>query len=250
MDFSIPKIKNNRFKSILGGYSYQQVDEFFADILGDLEALKATNRELKQQDTDAKRQLAVLSSMKEEIVDLIVNSQKYSVKVKERARRQAMVTVRFANQEADQIVTDAHTTAKNQVVAKINEVKLHADSLAKLKVIVATYQDEIVDAFKQQVELVNPQPKVVEEVEPAIIEPETVVDNVEEVPVVEQNIAIDVADQQIGIGIMADDDPDYPVMVHKLDSTTQKDAVKIKDISTSTNADNELVINLSLVISK
>lgn len=155
MDLSISKIKNNRFNSRLGGYSYQQVDEYVADILEELTELRAINRSLKQQDLLAKRQFAVLASMKEEILDLIMSSQKYSAKWKDRSARQAQVTIRFADQEADEILAEAQLNAKASVIAKIKEVKLQTDTLDKLKTIVATYQNEMLELYKQQILISN-----------------------------------------------------------------------------------------------
>ncbi|CUS26486.1 hypothetical protein FC70_GL001402 [Paucilactobacillus oligofermentans DSM 15707 = LMG 22743] len=240
MDLSISKIKNNRFNSRLGGYSYQQVDEYVADILGELTELRAINRSLKQQDLLAKRQFSVLASMKEEILDLIMSSQKYSAKWKDRSARQAQVTIRFADQEAEQIIAEAQVDAKVSVIAKIKEVKLQTDTLDKLKVIVATYQNEMLELYKQQIEISNDKIDSLRSVEPtemkAIYKGQEFNHGFES----QQRIDFKIDNQQVNLNVTAPNNG----------KAINKDALKIQNITTGTNEKNELVINLALNISK
>lgn len=240
MDLSISKIKNNRFNSRLGGYSYQQVDEYVADILEELTELRSINRSLKQQDLLAKRQFAVLASMKEEILDLIMSSQKYSAKWKDRSARQAQVTIRFADQEAEEILAEAQLNAKASVIAKIKEVKLQTDTLDKLKTIVATYQNEMLELYKQQILISNDKLdslKLVEPIELQVVSKEQEVNHELEN---QQKIGFKIDNQQVNLNVTAPNNG----------KEINKDALKIQNITTSTNEKNELVINLALNISK
>jgi len=240
MDLSISKIKNNRFNSRLGGYSYQQVDEYVADILEELTELRSINRSLKQQDLLAKRQFAVLASMKEEILDLIMSSQKYSAKWKDRSARQAQVTIRFADQEADEILAEAQLNAKASVIAKIKEVKLQTDTLDKLKTIVATYQNEMLELYKQQILISNDKLDSLKLVEPTELQVVSKEQEVNHELENQQKIGFKIDNQQVNLNVTAPNNG----------KAINKDALKIQNITTSTNEKNELVINLALNISK
>lgn len=240
MDLSISKIKNNRFNSRLGGYSYQQVDEYVADILEELTELRAINRSLKQQDLLAKRQFAVLASMKEEILDLIMSSQKYSAKWKDRSARQAQVTIRFADQEAEEILAEAQLNAKASVIAKIKEVKLQTDMLDRLKTIVATYQNEMLELYKQQIVISNDKLDSLKSVEPTELQVVSKEQEVTHELENQQKIGFKIDNQQVNLNVTAPNNG----------KAINKDALKIQNITTSTNEKNELVINLALNISK
>jgi len=240
MDLSISKIKNNRFNSRLGGYSYQQVDEYVADILEELTELRSINRSLKQQDLLAKRQFAVLASMKEEILDLIMSSQKYSAKWKDRSARQAQVTIRFADQEAEEILAEAQLNAKASVIAKIKEVKLQTDTLDKLKTIVATYQNEMLELYKQQILISNDKLDSLKLVEPTELQVVSKEQEVNHELENQQKIGFKIDNQQVNLNVTAPNNG----------KAINKDALKIQNITTSTNEKNELVINLALNISK
>lgn len=240
MDLSISKIKNNRFNSRLGGYSYQQVDEYVADILEELTELRSINRSLKQQDLLAKRQFAVLASMKEEILDLIMSSQKYSSKWKDRSARQAQVTIRFADQEAEEILAEAQLNAKASVIAKIKEVKLQTDTLDKLKTIVATYQNEMLELYKQQILISNDKLDSLKLVEPTELQVVSKEQEVNHELENQQKIGFKIDNQQVNLNVTAPNNG----------KAINKDALKIQNITTSTNEKNELVINLALNISK
>lgn len=118
-------IHNKEFKSKLRGYDPDEVNEFLDLVIKDFEVLIRENKELQSQVQNAQDRLGHFQNIEESLSKTIIVAQEAADEVKGNAKKEAQLTIREAEKNADRIINEA-LVKSGRISLEIEELKKQA----------------------------------------------------------------------------------------------------------------------------
>ncbi len=115
------EIQNKTFKSAVGGYKKDEVDEFISVVYGEFDSLYKQNIALNDKINMLTEAVKQYKSMEAALQNTIVTAQNVSEELKRTAQLTAETTVRDAEQQAEKIIAEANK--------KVTEIKARYDAV-------------------------------------------------------------------------------------------------------------------------
>lgn len=115
------EIQNKTFKSAVGGYKKDEVDEFISVVYGEFDSLYKQNIALNDKINMLTEAVKQYKSMEAALQNTIVTAQNVSEELKRTAQLTAETTVRGAEQQAEKIIAEANK--------KVTEIKARYDAV-------------------------------------------------------------------------------------------------------------------------
>ena len=115
------EIQNKTFKSAVGGYKKDEVDEFISVVYGEFDSLYKQNIALNDKINMLTEAVKQYKSMESALQNTIVTAQNVSEELKRTAQLTAETTVRDAEQQAEKIIAEANK--------KVTEIKARYDAV-------------------------------------------------------------------------------------------------------------------------
>ncbi|MCL6456774.1 MAG: DivIVA domain-containing protein [Gorillibacterium sp.] len=126
MSLSPLDIHNKEFKTRIGrGYDQDEVNEFLDLVIKDYEAIIRENKELQSQILNIQDRLAHFQNIEESLGKTIIVAQEAADEVKGNAKKEAQLTIREAEKNADRIINEA-LVKSGRVSLEIEELKKQA----------------------------------------------------------------------------------------------------------------------------
>ena len=105
------EIQNKTFKTAVGGYKKDDVDEFISIVYGEFDSLYKQNIALNDKINMLSEAVKQYKSMQSSLQNTIVTAQNVAEELKRTAQLTAETTVREAEQQAEKIIADANRKA-------------------------------------------------------------------------------------------------------------------------------------------
>jgi len=118
-------IHNKEFKSKLRGYDQDEVNEFLDLVIKDFEILTRENKELQTQIQSLQDRLSHFQNIEESLSKTIIVAQEAADEVKGNAKKEAQLTIREAEKNADRIINEA-LVKSGRISIEIEELKKQA----------------------------------------------------------------------------------------------------------------------------
>ncbi|WP_058301813.1 DivIVA domain-containing protein [Gorillibacterium timonense] len=145
MPLSPLDIHNKEFKTRIGrGYDQDEVNEFLDLVIKDYEAIIRENKELHAQMANLQERLDHFQNIEESLSKTIIVAQEAADEVKTNAKKEAQLTIREAEKNADRII--------NEALVKSGKISLEIEELKKQASIYRTRFRTLLEA---QLELVS-----------------------------------------------------------------------------------------------
>ncbi|MEO3947470.1 DivIVA domain-containing protein [Gorillibacterium sp. CAU 1737] len=145
MPLSPLDIHNKEFKTRIGrGYDQDEVNEFLDLVIKDYEAIIRENKELHSQIANLQERLEHFQNIEESLSKTIIVAQEAADEVKTNAKKEAQLTIREAEKNADRII--------NEALVKTGKISLEIEELKKQASIYRTRFRTLLEA---QLELVS-----------------------------------------------------------------------------------------------
>ncbi|WP_438433433.1 DivIVA domain-containing protein [Gorillibacterium sp. sgz500922] len=145
MPLSPLDIHNKEFKTRIGrGYDQDEVNEFLDLVIKDYEAIIRENKELHGQIANLQERLDHFTNIEESLSKTIIVAQEAADEVKTNAKKEAQLTIREAEKNADRII--------NEALVKSGKISLEIEELKKQASIYRTRFRTLLEA---QLELVS-----------------------------------------------------------------------------------------------
>lgn len=101
-------VRRTEFPRVLRGYDTARVDQFREEVADELERLTRLNQELEQKARGFHDQLKAFRERDKALNDALVHAQQLRSEIREQTEREAQLTLREAQAEAERIVSGAH----------------------------------------------------------------------------------------------------------------------------------------------
>jgi len=145
MPLSPLDIHNKEFKTRIGrGYDQDEVNEFLDLVIKDYETIIRENKELHAQIANLQERLDHFQNIEESLSKTIIVAQEAADDVKSNAKKEAQLTIREAEKNADRII--------NEALVKSGKISLEIEELKKQASIYRTRFRTLLEA---QLELVS-----------------------------------------------------------------------------------------------
>ncbi len=131
-------IHNKEFGRKLRGYDEDEVNEFLDQIIKDYEALIRENKELQNQVATMQEKLGHFVNIEETLSKTIIVAQEAADELKQNAKKEAQLTIREAEKNADRII--------NESLAKSRKIALETEELKKQASIYRTRFKVLIEA--------------------------------------------------------------------------------------------------------
>jgi cell division initiation protein len=118
-------IHNKEFSRSFRGYNEDEVNEFLDQIIKDYEAQIRENKELQNQIQSIQERLSHFSNIEETLSKTIIVAQEAADEVKSNSKKEAQLTLREAEKNADRIINEALTRSR-KIAMEIDELKKQA----------------------------------------------------------------------------------------------------------------------------
>lgn len=118
-------IHNKEFGRGFRGYNEDEVNEFLDQIIKDYEALIRQNKDLEDKISNLNERLTHFTNIEESLSKSIIVAQETAEEVKSNAKKEAQLTVKEAEKNADRIINEALIKARNTAI-EIEELKKRA----------------------------------------------------------------------------------------------------------------------------
>jgi cell division initiation protein len=118
-------IHNKEFSRSFRGYNEDEVNEFLDLIIKDYEAQIRENKELQNQIQSIQERLTHFSNIEETLSKTIIVAQEAADEVKSNSKKEAQLTLREAEKNADRIINEALTRSR-KIAMEIDELKKQA----------------------------------------------------------------------------------------------------------------------------
>ena len=138
-------IENKRFsKQMMNGYSVEEVDDFLDELTGDYSRNYKENAELKAKIEELTKNMEHYKSIETTLNNTLVMAQSTAEDIK-----------KVAQQQADQIISEAKATAQKQVDELNNEVVLKTKEVEDVKKQFDIYKAKMESLLISQLELLK-----------------------------------------------------------------------------------------------
>ncbi|WP_028561602.1 DivIVA domain-containing protein [Paenibacillus pinihumi] len=118
-------IHNKEFGRRLRGYDEDEVNEFLDQVIKDYESIIRENKELQNQVLALQEKLNHFANIEETLSKTIIVAQEAADEVKNNSKKEAQLTIKEAEKNADRIINDS--LAKSRKVAlEVEELKKQA----------------------------------------------------------------------------------------------------------------------------
>jgi DivIVA domain-containing protein len=101
-------VRRTEFPRVLRGYEPARVEEFREQVADELERLTRVNQELEQKARGFHDQLKSFRDRDKALNDALVHAQQLRAEIRDQTEREAQLTLREAQAEAERIVASAH----------------------------------------------------------------------------------------------------------------------------------------------
>lgn len=155
MSISVDDIKNKQFDNKLRGYNPVEVDKFLEDVASTITDLENKNRELADANKASQDQLKYFTELKDSLNKSILVAQEAADKVKNNARREAEITLREAQKQATDIVSEANDKANQVVEASANDTRKLTTETNDLKKQTRIFRQRLQVMLESQLEVVK-----------------------------------------------------------------------------------------------
>jgi cell division initiation protein len=118
-------IHNKEFKRSLRGYNEDDVNEFLDQVIKDYEVIIRENKELQNQIANLQERLDHFQNIEESLSKTIIVAQEAADEVKGNSKKEAQLTIREAEKNADRIINEA-LIKSSKVAFEIEELKKQA----------------------------------------------------------------------------------------------------------------------------
>jgi cell division initiation protein len=118
-------IHNKEFSRSFRGYNEDEVNEFLDQIIKDYEAQIRENKELQNQIQSIQERLSHFSNIEETLSKTIIVAQEAADEVKSNSKKEAQLTLKEAEKNADRIINEALTRSR-KIAMEIDELKKQA----------------------------------------------------------------------------------------------------------------------------
>jgi cell division initiation protein len=118
-------IHNKEFSRSFRGYNEDEVNEFLDQIIKDYEALIRENKEMQNQIQTTQERLDHFSNIEETLSKTIIVAQEAADEVKHNSKKEAQLTLKEAEKNADRIINEALTRSR-KIALEIEELKKQA----------------------------------------------------------------------------------------------------------------------------
>jgi cell division initiation protein len=118
-------IHNKEFSRSFRGYNEDEVNEFLDQIIKDYEAQIRENKELQNQIQSIQERLSHFSNIEETLSKTIIVAQEAADELKSNSKKEAQLTLREAEKNADRIINEALTRSR-KIAMEIDELKKQA----------------------------------------------------------------------------------------------------------------------------
>ena len=140
-------IHNKEFSRSFRGYDEDEVNEFLDQIIKDYEALIRENKELQNQVAALQEKLDHFANIEETLSKTIIVAQEAADELKQNAKKEAQLTIREAEKNADRII--------NESLAKSRKIALETEELKKQASIYRTRFKALIEAQLEMLEKDN-----------------------------------------------------------------------------------------------
>lgn len=155
MSISVDDIKNKQFDNKLRGYNPAEVDKFLEDVASTITDLENKNRELSDANKASQDQLKYFTELKDSLNKSILVAQEAADKVKNNAKREAEITLREAQKQATDIVSEANDKANQVVEASANDTRKLTTETNDLKKQTRIFRQRLQVMLESQLEVVK-----------------------------------------------------------------------------------------------
>ena len=138
------EIENKRFRKALNGYNSRDVDDFLEELTRDYEKLYKQVTESQDKIEELKRSLVHYQDIENTLQSTLMMAQKASDEVKDVAQKQA-----------DQIIKDAETRARESTLGLQTEIINKSQELEELKKQFDVYKARMESLLISQLELIK-----------------------------------------------------------------------------------------------
>lgn len=138
------EIENKRFRKALNGYNSTDVDDFLEELTRDYERLYKQVTESQDKIEELKRSLVHYQDIENTLQSTLMMAQKASDEVKDVAQKQA-----------DQIIKDAETRARESTLGLQTEIINKSQELEELKKQFDVYKARMESLLISQLELIK-----------------------------------------------------------------------------------------------
>jgi cell division initiation protein len=118
-------IHNKEFSRSFRGYNEDEVNEFLDQIIKDYEAQIRENKELQNQIQSIQERLSHFSNIEETLSKTIIVAQEAADELKSNSKKEAQLTLKEAEKNADRIINEALTRSR-KIAMEIDELKKQA----------------------------------------------------------------------------------------------------------------------------
>lgn len=155
MSISVDDIKNKQFDNKLRGYNPAEVDKFLEDVASTITDLENKNRELTDANKASQDQLKYFTELKDSLNKSILVAQEAADKVKNNAKREAEITLREAQKQATDIVSEANDKANQVIETSANDTKKLTTETNDLKKQTRIFRQRLQVMLESQLEVVK-----------------------------------------------------------------------------------------------
>lgn len=155
MSISVDDIKNKQFDNKLRGYNPTEVDKFLEEIASTITDLENKNRELADANKASQQQLKYFTELKDSLNKSILVAQEAADKVKNNAKREAEITIREAQKQATDIVSEANDKANQVVETSANDTRKLTTETNDLKKQTRIFRQRLQVMLESQLEVVK-----------------------------------------------------------------------------------------------
>ena len=224
------EIRNIDFvKSTFGGYRQSDVELFLDEIADDVQRLQNENRELNRKCAELQRKIEDFQGSETSLQSILMSAQKLADSIVAEAKDTAEKVLEKAGEQATEILSDANTEAEaarvraeaevtrilGEAVQKSNLLISGAEEKAnnqtelynKYVIKVAEFKADIIEKYKEQLELILSMPEIAPE---AVVAPVAVEAPVEE-DVVSEEVIEDIAVEEPVEEIIVNEDDVYSI---------------------------------------
>jgi len=102
--FTPVELRGHQFKSKMGGYQKEDVDNFFSKVVTDYETLYSENQTLKEKSIKLEFEITRYRKLEESVNQTLVIAQKAAEDLKAQAAKEAELTVRQSRQQVAEVL--------------------------------------------------------------------------------------------------------------------------------------------------
>jgi len=118
-------IHNKEFSRSFRGYDEDQVNEFLDQVIKDYEALIRENKDLQTKSAALEERLSHFANIEDTLSKTIIVAQEAADEVRNNAKKEAQLTIKEAEKNADRIINEALSRSR-KIALETEELKKQA----------------------------------------------------------------------------------------------------------------------------